>query len=424
MKTFQNICLICLLSIGSLSAKNKDFQKYIQTYSAIAMSEMERTGVPASIKLAQGLLESNAGRSDLAVKAKNHFGIKCGSKWKGKTYKKRDDDYKNGRLVKSCFRKYKSVEASFYAHSEFLLANKRYRSLFQIAPTDYKKWAKGLKKAGYATSKTYDKKLIKLIEEYALFQFDHQTSADLVARPITSSKVFSEVKTINDAKMIFAKVGDTPRSIADRTKTSWKRILSYNENISTPNQVLVEQEIVFLQKKRKNYRGKQRKHKVEAGQTMYDIAQLYGLRLSYLYGKNKMRQGTQPAAGALIYIRGKAKKTPALKKLPSEIPPSPVLIDENTKVKVDSTIIETEQDTTSPSLNEPVIAEIEPIDELEDQLTPVITSSNKEPKYHSVSKGETLWRIAKNYGISVEQLKKMNLLTNNIIGIGQRLRVR
>ena len=151
---------------------NQSFNNYIEQHKDIAIQEMLRTGVPASIKLAQALLESNAGRSTLALKANNHFGIKCGSKWKGKTHYRKDDDYKRGKLVKSCFRKYKKTQESFIAHSNFLKDNKRYASLFQLDRKDYKKWAKGLKKAGYATSKTYAQKLIKLIEEYKLYQYD------------------------------------------------------------------------------------------------------------------------------------------------------------------------------------------------------------------------------------------------------------
>jgi len=149
------------------------FDQYIHQYKDIAIQEMGRTGVPASIKLAQGLLESNAGRSTLAQKAHNHFGIKCGGSWKGKTFYRKDDDYRNGKLVKSCFRKYKRATASYIAHSNFLTDNRRYASLFSLSPKDYKAWAKGLKKAGYATSKTYASKLIKLIEEYQLYKFDH-----------------------------------------------------------------------------------------------------------------------------------------------------------------------------------------------------------------------------------------------------------
>ena len=153
-----------------------EHQAYIKRYKNIAISEMERAGIPASIKLAQGLLESGAGSSDLARKANNHFGIKCHSNWTGGTYYKKDDEYNAlGMLKKSCFRAYKNADASYVAHSEFLRDPKkheRYGFLFGLKTTDYKGWAKGLKKAGYATSNTYPKKLIDLIERYKLYQYD------------------------------------------------------------------------------------------------------------------------------------------------------------------------------------------------------------------------------------------------------------
>ncbi|WCL82003.1 glucosaminidase domain-containing protein [Saprospira sp. CCB-QB6] len=135
---------------------------YIERFKPIAIAEMKRTGVPASIKMAQAILESGYGRSELAKKANNHFGIKCGSNWNGKTYK----------LKASCFRAYSSAEESFKQHSDFLRNGSRYADLFKLKTTDYKGWAKGLRKAGYATSSSYPSKLIELIERYRLHQYD------------------------------------------------------------------------------------------------------------------------------------------------------------------------------------------------------------------------------------------------------------
>ncbi|MCB0375607.1 MAG: glucosaminidase domain-containing protein, partial [Sinomicrobium sp.] len=143
-----------LISLTPLSAQapTPEHLKYIDEYKDIAIREMERAGIPASIKLAQGILESNAGQSDLARRANNHFGIKCGDNWNGRTLHKKDDDYDaTGKLIESCFRVYRNAEASFVAHSEFLRDPKktyRYGFLFQLDPTDYERWAYGLKKAG------------------------------------------------------------------------------------------------------------------------------------------------------------------------------------------------------------------------------------------------------------------------------------
>lgn len=147
-------------------------QAYINTYEEIAIEEMKRTGIPASIKLAQAINESGFGKSYLARSGNNHFGIKCGKDWTGATISKKDDRYVKGRLKKSCFRKYENATESFKAHSDFLVNRSRYASLFKLSPTDYKGWAKGLQKAGYATSKTYARKLIDLIERYDLHQYD------------------------------------------------------------------------------------------------------------------------------------------------------------------------------------------------------------------------------------------------------------
>ncbi len=154
--------------------------QYIGTFQYIAVSEMERTGIPASIKLAQGLLESSWGRSELSVEAHNHFGIKCGSSWNGEQFMKEDDDYdSHGKLKKSCFRVFESDEASYIAHSEFLLNNQRYAFLFDYSETDHKAWAKGLRKAGYASDPSYPSKLIGIIKKYNLARFDYMASDEM-----------------------------------------------------------------------------------------------------------------------------------------------------------------------------------------------------------------------------------------------------
>ena len=175
--------LLTLLWIPLLAPAQMEVQQaYIDRFKEIAVQEMDRAGIPASIKLAQALLESNAGQSDLAQRANNHFGIKCGADWDGKKYFKVDDDFDEfGKPTESCFRGYKRPEESFIAHSEFLRDPRkewRYGFLFQLDPLDYKNWASGLKKSGYATSATYDTKLIAIIERYQLFQYDRPPIID------------------------------------------------------------------------------------------------------------------------------------------------------------------------------------------------------------------------------------------------------
>ena len=194
------VVAICLLSACSIFKSNSASQKkvpssyeikatnsyqqamldYVNRFKEIAMREQTRVGIPSSVTLAQGLLESNAGRSDLAQKGNNHFGIKCHTDWQGQTYFLLDDDKDpmTGELIKSCFRVYNNPEESYIAHSEFLHDPKklqRYGSLFQISPTDYQNWSQGLVRAGYATDPTYGDRLIKIIEDYQLHDYDLKT---------------------------------------------------------------------------------------------------------------------------------------------------------------------------------------------------------------------------------------------------------
>jgi mannosyl-glycoprotein endo-beta-N-acetylglucosaminidase len=162
--------VIFVLFSLSISANHVD--EYIQNYQNIAQQEMRRSGIPASIIIAQGIHESSWGKGELAIESKNHFGIKCKDYWTGPTYYIEDDDYQNGKLVKSCFRAYENVEASYIDHTNFLLESERYKDLFTYPKTDYRRWAKGLKECGYATDPNYAEKLVRIIEKYQLYQFD------------------------------------------------------------------------------------------------------------------------------------------------------------------------------------------------------------------------------------------------------------
>lgn len=188
--TFQN-------EAKAYSSNDSAVRSYIDTYSTIAVKEMHRTGIPASIKLAQAINESGFGQSYLAKKGNNHFGIKCGKSWNGKTIYKKDDRYRKGKLVSSCFRKYNSVEESFKAHSAFL-KKERYKSLFSIPSSDYKNWARGLQRAGYATSKTYSKRLIELIEKYKLYKYDQPTKKAKAA----PSRTYAEKNSSKRSKVV------------------------------------------------------------------------------------------------------------------------------------------------------------------------------------------------------------------------------
>ena len=323
----QSILLLSvfLLGFGAVFAqKSQQRIQYVNKFNQIAVDEMHRTGIPASIKLAQAILESDAGKSVLARKANNHFGIKCGYRWTGRTYYRVDDDYDDqGNPIESCFRAYNDVESSWVAHSEFLTNSgrtSRYDFLFDLDPSDYRKWAHGLKKAGYATNPKYPNLLIKIIEDYELHLFDSVLPFDPTpviadvkvphedkpgATVKTSSKYLSHrILKVNDVDMTYASNGETVLQIANRVQIPIKRILKYNEELYSGAQDLEVNYRVFLQPKRTSFRGRQKVHNVKNGQTMMDISQMYGVKLEKLYVKNRMAFNTEPKAGEKIKIKG------------------------------------------------------------------------------------------------------------------------
>src|SRR5687768_5398388 len=230
--------LACWLSAVCSFVFAQDRADYIEQYKDIAVSEMMRTGIPASIKLAQAMHESACGKSDLACKANNHFGIKCGNDWNGKTYKKEDDDYKDGELVKSCFREFRTVYDSYIAHSDFLTdpaKSKRYGFLFELDQTDYKGWARGLAKAGYATDPQYANKIIDLIEKYELYQYASGFSKQLASNKPKESRG-TELLFQNDVRYALAVAGDTPFSFAQRNDVTVNQVIRYNDDVHNEDQ--------------------------------------------------------------------------------------------------------------------------------------------------------------------------------------------
>ncbi|TNF43101.1 MAG: LysM peptidoglycan-binding domain-containing protein [Bacteroidetes bacterium] len=283
-------------------------KEYIEKYQVLAIEEMNRSGIPASIKMAQACLESSNGNSELSRKSNNHFGIKCKSTWTGKTVK-HDDDEKN-----ECFRKYNSVEESYIDHTNFLVGSPRYSSLFQLRPDDYIGWANGLKNAGYATAPDYAQRLIKIIEENQLYRLDYRVSNDqmIVATPPVNSKNISaslsinpyqsrQVTLRNQLKSVVAKTGDTYEIIAqEKGIKAWEL---YKFNDQPPGYLPQNNEVVYIQAKHRKARKGVSNHKVEPGETMHYISQLYGIKLKRLYKQNRMRFGEQPRTEQVIYLR-------------------------------------------------------------------------------------------------------------------------
>ena len=280
------IALFIGLSAYAQHQQKSPQEKYIEQFATLAVEEMYRSGVPASITLAQGLLESRYGLSELAVKGNNHFGIKCHNNWDGKRMYY-DDDRKG-----ECFRKYQTPEESFRDHSDFLRYRDRYSFLFDFRVTDYKSWAHGLKKAGYATDPAYPKKLINLIEEYKLYEYDRK-GHELPATPSqierdaqlsqTKKEQFSfslsrPVYTRNGVPFVYAEEGDTYESLASMYDLFPREILRFNDRWSSDG--LKPGDVVYLRsKKRKAARGLD-KHVMEEGETLAEISQRYAIKLS------------------------------------------------------------------------------------------------------------------------------------------------
>lgn len=320
--------LVCVLFALCVTAnaqnRNANYVKYIEQYKQIAIDQMNKYGIPASITLAQALLESGAGQGELAKRSNNHFGIKCGSSWTGPSVR-HDDDKKS-----ECFRKYDYVSQSYEDHSLFLKRD-RYARLFQLEPDDYRGWAKGLKACGYATLPTYAERLIKLIDDYDLHQYDYAaTELDLTetveddssfeyeeqgkvvprgtykqgkTTRYTRNRSLHTVYSVNKLKCVIVRKGDTWYSIAKEKNIELPKLLRYNE--ANQNTVLVTGMNVFLQKKRSkadiNYKGYW--HKVQFGETMYTIAQKYGVKTKTLYKINFKKRSFVPQRGDIILVR-------------------------------------------------------------------------------------------------------------------------
>ncbi len=312
--------LFISLNIYSQSDTNKKIsvKQYIETYKAVAINNMINYKIPASITLSQGILESANGNSDLAINANNHFGIKCHKDWQGEKYFK-DDDEKN-----ECFRVYKDASESFKDHSTFLRSRERYTFLFFFNINDYKSWAQGLKEAGYATNPKYPQLLIKIIEDNKLFEIDNENlNAALLAKSEldeigfkTSNDDSEDFETIligkssrkvylnNRVQFIFAKKGDTFFSIAADFEVKPNEIIRYND--FTKEYKLKTGEKIYIKPKRR--RGFAEFHIVRKKETMFEISQLYGIKLNQLYKKNRMEKTDKPEIGQKLWLKKKKPK--------------------------------------------------------------------------------------------------------------------
>ncbi len=286
--------LILIISCLTLQAqtRNKQYEDYIKKYRELAVEEMKKYHIPASITLAQGLLESGAGQSTLARKSNNHFGIKCGSDWRGKTVS-HDDDARG-----ECFRAYKHPKESYEDHSKFLAGRSRYASLFKLKITDYKGWARGLKKAGYATNPRYADQLIGIIELYELHKYDEKNYLKWIKKNPNPHQTY----IANDLLYIVVRAGDSWKSISKEFDISQKKLRKYNDLYK--GYALQVGDILYLEKKNKKADKEHIVHVLRAGESMYSVSQKYGIRLKNLYKMNKMdADDPAPEVGTILRLR-------------------------------------------------------------------------------------------------------------------------
>ncbi len=354
--------MIAFCSWASYGQKsyNEQVKAYIEQYKELAVAEQKRTGVPAAIKLAQGIFETGAGSSELCNNAQNHFGIKCKTSWSGETYSYTDD------AKDECFRKYPSSHQSYKDHSDFLKNNKRYASLFNLSPTDYAAWAYGLKRCGYATNPAYAKKLIKTIEDFHLQEYTYAAldnaeeqillaSTEKASIPQTKRRVSSAApgeyipadntaaqadnivaetfddeiiveKAIaqdagttkgvvdyyqntskNGMKGFYARKGDMLLEYAIKNRIRYAKILEYND---LPDAPLEADMFVYLERKGKA--GSKEQHKVAGGETLLQISQQEGIQLQQLRSLNQLEKGEEPVAGTILNLREPAAEKPQL----------------------------------------------------------------------------------------------------------------
>lgn len=350
---------------------------YIEKYRETAITEMQRANIPASITLAQGIHESSCGKSELAINARNHFGIKCHKEWNGPGYTYDDD------RVGECFRIYNNAEESYKDHSDFLTSRARYNSLFDLKVTDYKGWAHGLKAAGYATNPKYAHILIDLIEKYSLHKYDtgqetgQEKSSREPASPaesvVNSTNQQRESFDFHGIRTLIAQGDENPLALATAFNVDYKLLLDYNDLHDGDS--FKDGEHIFLQPKRKF--GSEKSCIVKPGDSMWLISQRYGIRLSSLYELNRMALNDQPIVGEVLTLK------------------------EQRDLPAKSSSYETylaSKDAESENVN--------PI---------------KEIYYYEVQPKETLYGISKRFGVTPDELIKWNNLPSSDLRTGQTL---
>jgi LysM repeat protein len=414
------ICLsILIISCFTLEAKQTPIE-YINKFKDIAMDEMRQHKIPASITLAQGCLESSYGNSRLATQGNNHFGIKCKSSWTGKVIYADDD------AVGECFRAYENAATSYKDHSLFLLNNPRYGFLFKLSISDYEGWAKGLRKAGYATNPKYPQLLINMIQKYNLAKYDTLVLG-----------LYKSQQKINGILATRVKEDQTIAQLAAINERTERRIRKIND--LQKGQQIEPGDILYLRRKKR--KAQDPYHEVIPGESLWSISQKHGIKLKRIYKLNSISEGDKVAGGQVLNLRHKANSPPKLADSKSNILDQ-IIANENkikytgaTKehiVKSNETLYSiakmygTSVDTLMAinKLNSAVISLGQTLKVPTTENTVKEHTTSKNAVWHIVAQGETLYYISRKYGVSIDSIKNLNNLKTNEISIGAKLRIR
>ena len=409
MKKRIVLAVIYVLGILVGHSQTQTIKQYIDSFKHIAMIEMVEYKIPASITLAQGLLESGSGNSRLAKQGNNHFGIKCKKDWTGCTILEDDD------ALQECFRCYKSAEESYKDHSRFLKDNKRYAALFQLSITDYKGWAAGLLTAGYATNQKYSELLIRTIEKNGLASFDTM----IVNGYNPYSTVVPAKISIVDNKVPSTVVqpNQTVSSIAEANDKTARKISKYND--LSYHQQIEPGDVLYLKPKKR--KASVESHQVSEGETMWEISQKYAIKINSLYKKNLMLPGTEPKTGVVLQLQHKADSRPDTGRASLSVPEGEneyhtvgagetlYSISRIYGIKVEDLI----------SMNGIINNQIKPGQRLLVKKTQAESKSVK----HTVQAGETLYSISKRYNVTISSIKSINGLSSDSLQLGQVLEI-
>ena len=460
----KTVALLYLLITSSLVFAQANAKDYIEKHKNIAIQQMAETAVPASISLAQGMLESVVGTSTLATQANNHFRLLCDENWEG------DAIYQTTNGQETCYKVFNSSAESYIEHTNKLAQNPKYENLFYIEQGNYKRWAKGLETLHYSTTPNYAEQLIQVIELYELDKITPSNSTAQNSAPTTST---NEILSINDLRAAVANENETPLEFAARLRIPLRKVLKYND--LTLSQQFYPGQYVFLENKKSKYTGDSSTHQVQRGDNMYLISQQYGVQLNKLLSKNRLKEGEEPRVGEKVYLKKKAPQKPILRSstfMPTVTPPTttpktedstptqqPVRIITPPSTVSPPTIVSPPQNTSTmlpknetPSTtidtsvykieevfyvypDDPVYEFKEDGSKKTNQKTnpikaevpevinkPIIINAPVPPNVHVVQKGDTLYSISKKYNVSVLYLKELNGLTSNEIEINQHIR--